>query len=200
MGLSAARDERGSRQVAGFRDQRLDRLRAIIESESLMRGDFTLSSGRKSNYLFQLRQTTLHSEGSQLIAELIVDYMRSRRLGCIGGLVHGAVPIVSSVAPISFQMGYPVKAFFVRKEAKKHGAEERIDGYMDRDAEVLVVDDVTTSGASMRDAITGMIEAGYRGTVTTALSIVDREEGAKQALAASGIELLSFFTRTDFGL
>ena len=165
-----------------------------------MRGDFTLSSGRRSHYLFQLRQTTLDSEGSQLIAGLIVDFMRARRLGCIGGLALGAVPIVSSVAPVSFQMGYPVKAFFVRKEAKKHGAAERIDGYLDLDAEVLVVDDVTTTGASMRDTVAGMKEAGYRGTVTTALSIVDREEGAKQALAASGIELHSFFTRTDFGL
>jgi orotate phosphoribosyltransferase len=200
MGLSAKRKQRGSTQAAAFDDRRLKRLHEIIEANSLLRGDFTLSSGRKSNYLFQLRQTTLHSEGALLIAGLIVDFMRSHRLTCIGGMVVGAVPIVAAVAPVSFQQGYPVKAFFVRKQAKAHGAEERIDGYLVAEADVLVVDDVTTTGASMLEAIAAMKEGGYRGTVRKALSIVDREEGARENLAAQGIELSSFFTRSDFGL
>jgi orotate phosphoribosyltransferase len=200
MGFSAKREQRSSTPAARFDDKRLQRLHDIIETSSLLRGDFTLSSGRKSNYLFQLRQTTLDSEGALLITGLIVDFMRSHRLTCIGGMVVGAVPIVAAVAPVSFQQGYPVKAFFVRKQAKAHGAEERIDGYLDPDGDVLVVDDVTTTGASMLEAIAAMQEGGYRGTVRRALSIIDREEGARENLAARGIELSSFFTRSDFGL
>ena len=180
--------------------ERLERLRQIIASKSLLRGKFTLSSGRTSDYLFQLRQTTLHSEGALLIAELIIEFMKSRRLTCIGGLVEGAVPIVSSIAPISLQKGYPINAFFVRKERKKHGAMELIDGYMDRESEVLLVDDVTTSGKSMLDAIAGMKQDGYSRPVTQALSIMDREEGAADNLAKEGICLYSFLRTSDFDI
>src|SRR5438874_8570299 len=74
----------GSIAAADPSDRRLARLRQVIESRSLMRGDFTLTSGRKSNYLFQLRQTTLHGEGSSLLARLIVDFMKRLKLTCIG--------------------------------------------------------------------------------------------------------------------
>ena len=122
--------------TTGLRDNRWQRLRAIIAEQSILRGDFTLSSGRKSTYLFQLRQTTLHPEGASLIADLILDFMKEQRLTCIGGMVQGAVPIVAAVSAGSFRVGYPVQAFFVRKEAKKHGAEELVDGFMAKSGEV----------------------------------------------------------------
>ncbi len=200
MNLVAVQDRRISGSVAQFSDRRLTRLHAIIEANSLLRGDFTLSSGRSSKYLFQLRQTTLHSEGALLIADLIVDFMKSLNLTCIGGLVQGAVPIVSSVAPISFERKYPIDVFFVRKEAKVHGAKERVDGYMPKAKEVLLVDDVTTSGKSMLDAIAGMKESGYDRPVKKALSIVDRQEGATEFLETQGIELFSFFKKSDFAI
>jgi orotate phosphoribosyltransferase len=180
--------------------QRLAILHEIIETKSLLRGEFTLSSGRKSHYLFQLRQTTLHGKGSLLIAELIVSFMRFHGLTCIGGLVQGAVPIVAAVAPISVQRDYPVDVFFVRKEAKAHGAKERVDGYLNLSARALLVDDVTTTGTSMLDAAEAMRAAGYAIPINKALAIVDREEGAAQALAEQGIELFSFFRKSEFGL
>jgi orotate phosphoribosyltransferase len=181
-------------------DKRWQRLRAIIAEQSILRGDFTLSSGRKSTYLFQLRQTTLHPEGASLIADLVVDFMKDHRLTCLGGMVQGAVPIVAAVSARSFLAGYPVQGFFVRKEAKKHGAEELVDGFMTKDGEVLLVDDVTTTAGSMLETLERMNRAGFTGTVGKALSVIDRQEGATENLAARGITLYPLFTRQDFDI
>ncbi len=163
----------------------------------MLRGNFTLSSGRQSTYLFQLRQTMLHPEGAALLGDVIVDFMRREGLSCIGGLAMGAVPLVSAVAVASFSKGYPVNAFFVRKEIKEHGAKERIDGHLPEGSEVLVVDDVTTTGGSTLKAVDAISEE-RGGKVTRALSIVDRREGAAEELARRGISLVSLFTRSDF--
>lgn len=178
------------------KDPRLQRLYEIIVEELLMTGDFTLSSGRRSNYLFQLRQTTMHPEGATLIGDLIVDYMKSAGLRCVGGLELGAVPVVTAVAVMAFQKSYPASAFFVRKEPKQHGAKEQIDGHLKKGSEVLVVDDVTTSGKSMLDAADVIEAEGCK--ITTALSVVDREEGASRNLLDRGIKLVSLFKRSDF--
>src|SRR5262249_16912914 len=85
-------------EVLGRDDPRRLRLQEIIRAHSLKTGAFTLSSGRQSTYLFQLRQTTLLPEGAALIAEIIVEYMRGQNIASIGGLEMGAVPIVSAVA------------------------------------------------------------------------------------------------------
>ena len=124
-------------RVVPTSDPRWQRLRTIIEENSVMRGDFTLSSGRQSKYLFQLRQTTLHPEGSYLIGEIIVEFMKKHQIKFVGGLELGAVPIVSVAAASSFRLGYDVGAFFVRKEPKKHGAKELVDGYVPNGQEFL---------------------------------------------------------------
>jgi orotate phosphoribosyltransferase len=139
----------------------------------------------------------LHPEGAALLGDIIVDFMREARLRCVGGLAMGAVPLVAAVAAASYGKEYPVDAFFVRKEVKSHGAKERIDGHLPEGAEVLVVDDVTTTGGSTLKAVEAMVEE-RRCTVRQALSIVDREEGACEELARHGIGLSSLFTRRDF--
>jgi orotate phosphoribosyltransferase len=97
---------------------------------------------------------------------------------------------------MSFQKLYPVSAFFVRKEPKKHGAKEQIDGHISDGKEVLIVDDVTTTGQSMLSAIRPIQKKNC--SINIALSIVDREEGAAEFLASHGITLYSFFKRGDF--
>lgn len=179
-------------------DSRWLRLREIIRTHSLKVGKFTLSSERQSNYLFQLKQTALQPEGAALIGEIIVDYMKRRKILCIGGLELGAVPIVSSVAPVSHLKGYPVDAFFVRKAKKEHGAQERIDGFLRPGAEPLMVDDVATTGGSILKAIDGMVSDQRHFKVHHALVVVDREEGAAETLAAQGIKLAAIFKRSDF--
>ena len=134
-------------------DPRAARLRALIAERALLRGDFTLASGRKSDILFQLRNITLLPEGQFLIGSLIAEFMRRARLTCAGGLEMGAVPIVSAIAFASHVQGSPVDVFFVRKAAKDHGAKELINGYLPKGADVLAIDDVTTTGGSTLKAI-----------------------------------------------
>ncbi|HEY7764761.1 MAG TPA: orotate phosphoribosyltransferase [Aestuariivirgaceae bacterium] len=177
-------------------DPRLAPLKSIIVSHSLLTGEFVLSSGRQSSYLFQLRQTTLHPEGSFLLGDIVIDFMKSRRLSAIGGLELGAVPFVTAVAVASHFRNFPVAAFFVRKAAKQHGAQELINGHLPDGGFPLVVDDVTTTGGSILKAVAAVQERKCR--VTTALSIVDREEGAADALARAGIRLHSIFRKSEF--
>ena len=180
-------------------DERWQRLHEIVAEHSLLRGDFSLSSGRESSFLFQLRQTTLHPEGSSLIGDIIVGFMQVKKIRCVGGLELGAVPVVTSAAMASFRMGYPVSAFFVRKAAKLHGARELVDGHVKEGHEILAVDDVTTTGNSMMQAVTNIAEK-HHCSVRWALSIVDREEGAKEHLGRFGINLVSIFRKSDFDI
>ena len=177
-------------------DPRLKPLKSIISTHSLLTGDFVLSSGRKSNYLFQLRQTTLHPQGSYLIGDIIVDFMRNKGLTMLGGLELGAVPLVTAVAVASHLKNFPVGAFFVRKAAKQHGAQELINGHLSEGGSPLIVDDVTTTAGSILKAVAAVQEK--RCKVTMALSIVDREEGAADNLAKSGIQLYSILRKSDF--
>jgi orotate phosphoribosyltransferase len=180
-------------------DPRWVRLQQIILEKSLKLGDFILSSKRISKYLFQLRQTTMLPEGAALIGEIILEFMKNNNLRCVGGMELGAVPIVSAVAVASHNLSYPVDAFFVRKEAKKHGACELIDGHVTDGEEVLLVDDVATSGKSIIGAIAGVHKEFPNCYVRRALVVVDRQEGAKEALLAQrGIELFSIFKKSDF--
>lgn len=184
-------------RVLSQSDPRWQKLYDIIGAKSLMTGDFTLASKRKSNFLFQLRQTTLHPEGAYLVGSIIIDFMRRQRIKCLGGLELGAVPIVSIVAGMSHMADYPVSAFFIRKKPKSHGAQELVDGYVLDGNEILAIDDVTTTGGSMMDAVNGLASE-HDCTVKWALSIVDREEGAKETLSAHGIKLVSIFKKSDF--
>ncbi len=182
-------------------DERLKRLWQIVRDHSLMLGDFTLTSGRKSNYLFNLRPTTLHPEGAAIIGELIVEFMQKNDLWAIGGLEMGAVPIVSSVAVCSYHMGWPVNAFFMRKKAKEHGAKQLFEGWLPPVSEeeperVLVIDDVTTTAGSLLQVVKTMRDMGY--VVDTALSVVDREEGAAENLAAEDVKLHAILVKSDF--
>lgn len=186
-------------EVLARSDRRWQRLHSIIEARSVMRGDFTLSSGAKSTFLFQLRQTTMFPEGQYLIGSIVEEFMRKIGVRAIGGLEVGAIPIVSAVAFASFSSGHPVEAFFVRKQVKGHGARELIDGEVKDGAEVLMVDDVTTTGGSILKAIDNAATE-RRIKVRWALSIVDRDEGGAGNLGAQGIALASIFTRADFGL
>jgi orotate phosphoribosyltransferase len=194
--VEAQQDRAAMERVLDRNDERWRRLRKLIREHSLRTGDFKLSSGRSSTYLFQLRQTTMLPEGAALLGGIILEYMYRHSIECIGGLELGAVPIVSSVAVMSHIRGSPINAFFVRKLAKEHGARERIDGHLRARAEVLMIDDVATTGGSILKAIEGM--EGHGSYVRRALVVVDREEGAAQNLAKASIQLAAIFKRSDF--
>jgi orotate phosphoribosyltransferase len=180
-------------------DPRWNWLRDIVVEKSFLTGDFILTSGARSSYLFQLRQTTMLAEGAALIADIVLEYMQRHKIHCIGGPVQGAVPIGQSVLMLGHARKYPVHHFFVRKEAKKHGAQELIDGYVLDNSEVLIVDDVATKGGSIETAIENLLREHPSCAVKRALVIVDREEGAGEALLSKrNVRLVSLFKKSDF--
>ena len=180
-------------------DPRWQRLHDLINEHSLQIGDFILSSGRRSKFLFQLRQTTLFPEAAVLIGEIIIEYMQRLNLKSVGGMETGAIPLVSTISPLSHLKGWPVKAFFIRKKAKEHGARELIDGHVSDGDEVLMVDDVATTGNSMFEGLAGLHTKFPRCYVRKALVVIDRQEGAAEALhARERIQLVSLFKRSDF--
>jgi orotate phosphoribosyltransferase len=108
----------------------------------------------------------------------------------------GATSIASIAAVMSHSMRRPVHAFFIRKEAKTHGARQKIDGHLHIETEVLAVDDVATTGGSITNAVREIIARG--GEVRRALVVIDREEGAAENLAAHNIQLAAIFRKSDF--
>lgn len=160
-----------------------ERLRDLLKTHSLMFGDFTLASGKKSTFYFDSKKTTLLAEGAFLTARAVLDLVRREgiRADAIGGLTLGADPIVCPVAALSHAEGPALRAFIVRKEAKDHGTGRRIEGNLEPGSRVIIVDDVVTTAGSTLKAIEAAEEAGH--TVVAVICIVDREEGGAEKLA-----------------
>lgn len=152
-----------------------DLLKLLKEKEAIKIGDFTLSSGKKSNFYVDCRKVTLHPQGARLIAKLILEKIKGLRVDAIGGLTLGADPIIASVVALSDFPG-----FIVRKKAKEHGTKQRIEGNLKAGWNVVIVEDVATTGASALEAVEAAEAAGA--AVIKVISVVDREEGAAEAL------------------
>jgi len=176
------------------------RLKEIIRARSFSEGETRrLASGRASAFYFNMKRTLSQPEGLYLVAELMLREIRKEKCDVIGGLEMGAVPILNSVAMLSFQKGAPVPLFWIRKKAKEHGTRELIEG---EDAAALagktaiMLEDVTTTGGSVLKAIGQARENAM--TISTVITIVDRMEGASENLAAHGVALKALFTADDF--
>lgn len=161
-----------------------EQLRLLLKSESLIFGDFTLASGKKSTFYFDSKRTTLLPDGAWLTAREILRLIRDRRIeaDAIGGLTLGADPIVCPVAALSHFEGPKLRAFIVRKETKEHGTGRRIEGNLPQGCRVIIVDDVVTTAGSTLKAIEAAEEHGH--TVVAVICLVDREEGGAAKLAA----------------
>jgi orotate phosphoribosyltransferase len=164
-------------------DAEKDRLCALLKAESLLFGDFTLASGRKSAYYFDSNKTTLLPEGAWLTARLVLRRLREEAVQAqaIGGLTLGADPIVCPVAALSHVEGPPLRAFLVRKEVKEHGTGRKIEGCPPPGTRAVIVDDVVTTAGSTLAAIEAAEGAGL--VVAAVLCLVDREEGGTEKLA-----------------
>ena len=160
-----------------------DRLRELLKEHSLMFGDFTLASGKKSNFYFDSKKTTLRAEGAYLAAAEMLHLVEREGIDAqaIGGMTLGADPIVCPAAALSHLAGRPLRAFIVRKEAKGHGTLRQIEGDLEPHSKVIVVDDVVTTGGSTLRAIEAAERAGHE--VVAVLCIVDREQGGAEALS-----------------
>ena len=172
------------------------RLLQILRECSVRFGTFTLASGRTSDFYVDGRQTTLNAEGAWLIGQLVVEHLADGVQG-VGGLSVGADPIAGAVAAVSHAVGRPVHGFIVRKQPKSHGTRRRVEGRgnLPDGSRVCVVEDTTTTGGSLVQAVEHCRAEGLE--VVQTLTIVDREEGATEALAAAGLTLEALFTRSD---
>jgi orotate phosphoribosyltransferase len=177
------------------------RLQTIIRERALLSGGrFTLASGRESSVFFDMKPAMLDPEGANLIADAVLDVIADRPADAVGGLVMGAVPIVAVVAAKSWTdprfAQRPLAGFFVRKEAKDHGTAKRIDGTLAPGARTVILEDVTTSGASALQAADAVRAAGC--TVEAVVTLVDRREGAAEAFRQAGLPFVAIFSRDDF--
>jgi orotate phosphoribosyltransferase len=178
-----------------MRSSRQDLLR-LLASKSFRLGEFKLSSGGTSDYYIDCRTTTLDAKGSRLTGEVFLDEIRQRewKPQAIGGLTMGADPIVVAVSVVSGELN----GFLVRKAEKQHGTGQRIEGFREQGARVVIVDDVCTTGASTVQAIEAAREFGFQ--VVGAMCLVEREEANGRpnvGKAASPAPFVSIFTARD---
>lgn len=189
--LSAA-----SRQPIDVREDRRARLLQRLRDLAMIAGrPVTLASGRTSDIYFDMKMPMFDPETINLIADELIDVLVAEDAESIGGLEMGAVPIISAVVCKSFP-ARPIKGFFVRKTVKEHGTQKKVEGNFDKRAKIVLLDDVTTSGGSVLDAVDAVRKEG--GTVTTVLTVVDREEGAEENLQQHGIRLRALFSKAHF--
>jgi orotate phosphoribosyltransferase len=172
------------------------RLVELLKQLSYRRVKVVLASGRESDFYVDGKQTTLNAEGAWVVGNLVFEALKPEVVG-VGGLVIGADPIASATAAVSFSRGRPVHAFLVRKEAKKHGTGRFVEGRgnLPDGSPVCILEDTTTTGTSMLEAVDRAEAEGLR--VVQCLTIVDREEGAAEALAARGFALTSLVRRHE---
>ena len=187
------------RRPAPPRDYRAE-LFELIRARSFGRGRIMLSSGSESDFYFDLRPTTVHPAGATLVGELICDALEGTKAEFVGGLEAGAIPVATSVAIASHRRGGKLEAFFVRKKPKDHGAKKLIEGLPKgatlKGRNVVVLEDVTTTGSSSMQAVAALREEGAN--IMCVLTIVDRLEGARENFAAEGLEFRALYTAEEF--
>lgn len=176
---------------------------SLLAQISFKLGQFKLSSGGTSDYYIDCRTTTLHSEGARLTGRVFLDEIHGRGWNpeAIGGLTMGADPIVVSVAVESALRAQQksgsqwIHGFLVRKAEKQHGLAQRIEGYREKGARVVIVDDVCTTGASTVQAIEAAHSMDFQ--IAGVMCLVEREEAhGRNAVekAAAGAPFISIFT------
>ncbi|MBI2678916.1 MAG: orotate phosphoribosyltransferase [Candidatus Koribacter versatilis] len=189
-----------------------EQLLQLLATRSFRLGEFKLSSGATSDYYVDCRATTLHAEGARLSGRVVYDEIQKQKWEprAVGGMTMGADPIVVAVAILSSQAvqtraparvkghdvsEYLIHGFLVRKAEKAHGTAQRIEGFREKGARVVIVDDVCTTGASTVQAIAAAREYGFE--VAGVICLVEREEATGRSAveaAAAPAKFVSIFT------
>jgi orotate phosphoribosyltransferase len=176
--------------------QARQKLLSTLAHKSFRLGEFKLSSGGISDYYIDCRTTTLDARGARLTGEVFLEEIRQRgwKARAIGGLTMGADPIVVAVSVVSGELD----GFLVRKAEKQHGTGQRIEGFREKGALVVIVDDVCTTGASTVQAIEASREFGFE--IVGVMCLVEREEANGRPnveKAAGAAPFVSVFTAND---
>ena len=171
-----------------------DPVRILRDSGALLFGEFTLSSGRKSDYYFDSKKLTMEPAGARFVACQLVDRLDAEGIGYVGGVAYGAIPIVSHVVMLTGMRGdKPIRAFYHRKDSKEHGTGAAAEGQFPPSGEpVAIIEDVVTTGSSLLSSIEDAEEKGYN--VTHALTLIDRDEGGREKVESAGYKFWALFT------
>lgn len=160
---------------------------------------FRLSSGKRSNFYFDLKKTTYSPEGLYLVGNLVFDKIKEIGLKpkAIGGLTMGADPIAAATSYTSYLRGDPIEAIVIRKEPKVHGTASQVEGYVSPGDQVIIIDDVITTGGSTIKAIQAAEKAGLN--ILAVIVILDRcESEGRQNIERLGFPVYSILTIKDF--
>lgn len=176
-------------------DSLKNELAELVKELAVVHGKVTLSSGKEADYYVDLRRATLHHRASRLIGTLLRQLTVDWDYVAVGGLTLGADPVATALMHAE---GDPVNAFVVRKEAKKHGMQRRIEGPDIVGKRVLVVEDTTTTGNSPLTAVAALREAGAE--IVGVATVVDRATGAADVIRAEGLDYRYLLGLEDLGL
>jgi len=175
------------------------RLVELLRVLSFERRRVTLASGKESDFFIDCKQTILTAEGHALAGSLMFAALAQLPpVAAVGGVELGGCPLASAVSLVSFQKGRPLPALYVRKASKDHGTKKLVEG--DKSIvpgmAVALLEDVVTTGGSSLKAVESLKAVGVN--VVGIVALVDRLEGGRETIEASGLPLVSIATRRDF--
>lgn len=170
----------------------------LFRQRALQVGEFTLTSGKTSSYYLDGKQITLHSTGLRLLSEGLLDLLDDVEFEAIGGMSVGADPVVGGVLTVAAERGRPLCGFLVRREAKGHGTKQFIEGPLHSGTNVVVVDDVVTTGGSSLHAVERVREYGCN--VVLVAGVVDRLQGGAENFKARNLPFRTLLTVRDLGI
>jgi len=170
--------------------------KAFLTRSPLKDKPFMLVSGDESWVFFDCKRVTQHPEGISLIAEIFFETIKNYNIDAIGGIQTGAIPICTAVAQLSYLKKSPIAAFWVREKRKDHGTMNKIEGGLQPNSHVVVVDDVTTRGTSVLKAIDEVLELNC--TIAAVITLVDREAGAQEIIEQKGLKYIPIFKKSNF--
>ena len=174
----------------------LDTLRDHVLRHSVKRGEFTLKSGARSTWFLDTKQTACRADGILAVADAMLDVMPVEA-DAIGGLTMGADPVAFGVAAVAATRGRHLRSFSVRKEAKDHGVTGRLAGALTAGDRVVIVEDTTTRGTSLLEAVE--VVRAFGAEVVLASVIVDRGISCAELCAEAGVEYRPLLTAMDLG-
>jgi len=173
-------------------------LARLVTELSVVRGHVVLASGKEADYYVDLRRATLHHAAAPLIGRLLRQLTADWTYVAAGGLTLGADPVACAMMHAAAAAGEVLDVFVVRKSAREHGLQRRIEGIEVAGQRVLVVEDTSTTGGSVGTAIEAVTEAGA--SVTGVVTVVDRDTGAREAIERLGLPYRSLLGLRDLGL
>ncbi|MDR0417142.1 MAG: orotate phosphoribosyltransferase [Propionibacteriaceae bacterium] len=175
-----------------------ERLIAAIKERAVVPGKVTLASGREADYYVDLRRVTLDGAAAPLVGRVMRELVADWRFDAAGGLTLGADPVAVAMLHAAAAAGQRLDAFVVRKTEKPHGLHKKIEGTEVAGRRVLVVEDTSTTGGSVQQAIEAVLAAG--GVVVGVAVILDRDTGARERIENQGLPYRAAVSLTDLGL